>query len=420
VKTTLLKGPLIVTQNSSRDILRANILIDNGTIAYIGPDEPQADETIDYRNRLVCPGFINTHTHVAMTHLRGRLDDIGLSEFLRETSALDSERTSRGIFNSALLGLYEMAASGVTTFLDLYYSEDVIAQACQKVGIRGYLAWATLDDDKTTQKGSPLDNARRFLANTKRTGLVHPCVGVQGVYAASDEVYLKARDLAEEHGTILHSHLAETREEVYGFRKIRNERPAEHLHKIGVTGRNFVGAHGVWLTMNEVRMLASDGATISWNPVSNSKLGVGGVAQVPEMLAAGLNVSIGSDSAGSNNSQDILSSMKFGSMMIKNERWDPSSIRAQELMDMATLRGAKALQNDVIGSIEVGKSADMVAFDMESPFISPVIPETAVKSIVYGSSIGAIKDVMVNGNFVKRDGALIGYDPAYFEDCNFI
>ncbi|MEM0157909.1 MAG: amidohydrolase family protein [Thermoplasmataceae archaeon] len=420
MSTTLLKGPLIVTQNANRQIFRGNLLYEDGVVAYVGPDSPEADEVIDFSGKMICPGFINTHTHVAMTHLRGLLDDIPLSDFLARTSELDSQRTSKGIYNSALLGAFEMASSGVTTFLDLYYSEDVIAEATSKVGIRGYLAWATLDDDKTTQKGSPIINARGFLNNTKRTDLVNPCVGVQGVYAASDDVYMSAKELADKYGTLIHTHLAETREEVYAFKKERGVRPAEHLHRIGVTGRNFVAAHGVWLTKNEVRMLASDSSSISWNPASNAKLGVGGVAQVPEMMGMGLNVTLGSDSAGSNNSQDVTSGMKLGSLMLKNERWDPSVLKAQHLLDMATVNGAKALMNDAIGSLEIGKSADIVAFDINSPYIFPVTAKTAVQSIVYGNSIGAISDVICRGKFVKRNGKLAGFDPEYFQGCEFV
>ncbi len=416
-----IRGALIVTQNAEREVLKSNIHIEENIIKSVGPEEQDADEIIDAQGKIVTPGMINTHCHVAMSHLRGQLDDMPLGRFLEKTFKLDSERTDEGIFNSALLGIYEMMDSGVTSFLDLYYAEDRIAEAARKAGIRAFLAWNTLDEDKTTQKGNPTKNAEKFISRYKGQELITPSIGVQGVYVAGDETYLKAKEVAEKEDTIVHGHLAETREEVYNFMKEnRGERPTEHLASIGFLGPRFVAAHGVWNTLHEVQLLGKNNCSVSWNPVSNAKLGVGGLAPVPEYLANGVTVAIGSDSSGSNNNQEILQSMKFGSIWVKNERWNPAITTAQSILDMATVNGAKALKREDIGAIEVGKKADLTFFNIRSPRLMPTSPETAVSNIVYSADTSCVSDVIINGKFVKRDGRLLGYDPALFLDKVFV
>lgn len=421
VISTEIRNALIVTQDSGRTVLQGNVYIEGDTIQAVGTEEHNADNIIDASGKIVAPGLINTHCHVAMSHLRGKLDDILLGRFLDRTFRLDSERTSEGIYNSALLGTYEMLESGVTSFLDLYYDEDTIAEAAMKSGIRAFLSWNTLDEDKTTQKGNPSKNAERFIQKYRGEELVTPSIGVQGVYVASDEVYLKAKEIAEKQDTIIHGHLAETREEVYNFMKLnQGERPTEHLESIGFLGPRFVAAHGVWNTLREVKLLGKNHCSVSWNPVSNAKLGVGGLAPVPEYVENGVNVSMGSDSAGSNNNQELLQSMKFGSIWVKNERWNPSITTAQSILDMATVNGAIALKRMDIGSIETGKKADITFFNTKSPRLMLTTPETAVSNIVYSADTSTISDVMVNGEFVKKDGSLLRYDPAAFDGKGFV
>lgn len=421
MKSLEIRDTIIVTQNSGREVIKGNVYIEGSDIKYVGVQTHDADEVIDGSHKLVIPGLINTHTHVAMTHLRGRLDDVPLSKFLELTFKLDSERTSEGIYNSSLLGMYEMIDSGVTSFLDLYYSEDIIAKASKSAGIRSFLSWVTLDEDKTTQKGNPLKNAKNFISKFKDDSLVTPSVGVQGVYVAGDEVYLKSREIAEKNDTIVHGHLAETREEVYNFVKEHHGvRPTEHLDSIGFLNPRFVAAHGVWNTFHEVKLMAKNGCNLSWNPVSNAKLGVGGIAPVPEYVTSGVNVTVGSDSSGSNNNQEILQSMKFGAIWLKNERWNPAIIKAQDILDMATVNGARALRRPDLGSIEPGKKADVVLMDLGTPAMMPTNLENAVANVVYSASTSSISDVIINGNFVKRDRMVTAFNPSDFDDKIFV
>ena len=421
MKSLFIHDAIIVTQNPLREVLRGNILVRDGKIGYIGKEHMDADHTIEANGKIALPGLINTHCHVAMTHLRGKLDDISLEQFLERTFRLDSGRSDSGIYNSSLLGMYEMLDSGITSFVDLYYSEDVIARAVRQSGIRGFLSWVTLDEERTTQKGSPLKNADKFISDFAHDDLVTPSVGVQGVYVAGDETYLGAKDLAEKKDTLIHGHLAETREEVYNFLNQHNgERPTEHLDRIGFLNPRFLAAHGVWNTLHEIRLMGRNGVKLSWNPVSNAKLGIGGMAPIPEYLGNGVNVSIGSDSCGSNNSQDIFQGMKFGSVWVKSDRWNPAITNAQSILDMATINAAASLNRADLGSIEAGKMADIILLDTRTPRLMLTDEVTAVSNIVYSADASSVSDVIVNGKLLKENGQLLEYRSSDFQDSEFV
>lgn len=400
----LLKDALIVSQNAAREVSRGNILIEGNRIKAVGDTKDSADEEIDASAKIAMPGMINTHAHVAMAHLKGFLDDIPLNQFLERTFKLDSERTDKGLYNSTLVGSLEMIDSGITSFHDLYYSEDTIAKATQKTGIRAFLSWNTLDEEYTTQKGSPLANARRFVETHRDLDLVTPSIGVQGVYVSSDENYRGAKEAAGDLGTTLHTHLSETRKEVYEFTASHDgERPAEHLHKIGFLGPEVIAAHSAFVNMREVRLMAGDGTKVSWNALSNCKLGTGGLPPIPEMLSNGMTVSLGTDSNGSNNSLNMFECMKYSTLLMKSARWDPSILNAQTMLDFATINAAESLHASDLGSIEPGKLADLVLLESRDPNLFPVGIQDAVSKIVYSANPLNVDTVIVNGKILKRD-----------------
>lgn len=405
MQSTLIKDAIIVTQNGKREVKRGNILIKGNRISEIGETSTDADRIIEADGNIVLPGFINTHCHVAMSHLKNRLDDVDLQKFLDLTFKLDSGRTPEGIYNSSVLGISEMINNGITSFADLYYSEDIIARAVIDSGIRGYLSWVTLDRKFTTQDGDTPDNAEQFIREFRGKDRITPSVGIQGIYVAGDDIYASASEIAKKYGTIIHTHLAETREEVYNFVKGHNgKRPVEHLSDIGFLNENILAAHSVWATLREVKLMAKSGTKVSWNAVSNFKLGVGGVPPVPEMMANGITISMGTDSNGSNNSLNMFEAMKFSALSVKNERWNPSLMKAQEILDMATVNGARSLGDESTGSIEAGKKADIIMIDASMPNIFPVSEENAVNSIVYSANPSNICMVMVDGKILKEAG----------------
>src|SRR2546428_13424757 len=306
----LLRGGLIVTQDSERRVVSGDVLVEEGRIASVGSSDLSADEVIDCTGCAVVPGLINLHNHVPNTLLRGVADDVPLEEMLPKAAAIDAKLTRRDVQVDALLGCVEMIRSGTTSFHDLFYWEDEVARAVRESGIRGFLSWVTLDEAFTTQHGSPVKNADAFVAKQKGDPLVTPSVGVQGVYAASEETYAKAKEIADRRDVRLHTHLSETRGEVEGHRKRTGLRPVEWLEKIGFLGDQVTAAHCVWVTMNEVRSLARSGVSVAHCPVSNMKLASGGVAPVPEMLEAGVVVGPRADSPISNNRMGVFSGMK--------------------------------------------------------------------------------------------------------------
>ncbi|MCL4451629.1 MAG: amidohydrolase family protein [Candidatus Thermoplasmatota archaeon] len=402
MKTILIRNALIVTQDESRRILKGDMLIEGNRISKIGEVSDSADTVINAGGNAVLPGFINTHAHVAMAHLKGLLDDISLENFLEKTFLLDANRSDKGIYNSAMLGMAEMIDSGITSFHDLYYSEDIIARAASRFGIRAFLAWNTLDDEFTTQSGSPLKNAESFIRK-KHGDLVTPSVGVQGIYVASDETYRGASEIARKYDTTIHTHLSETRKEVYDYAAAHNgQRPVEHLLEIGFLDDRLIAAHSSFVTMREVRQLAKANVKVSWNSISNCKLGTGGMPPVPEMLDHGITVSLGTDSNGSNNSLNMLEMMKFSSLLVKNARWNPAVMNAQKILDMATRDAASSLRRTDIGVLKEGNLADLIMIDLKQANLIPAGPDNIVQGIVYSANPANVDTVIVNGKILKK------------------
>ncbi|MBN1677019.1 MAG: amidohydrolase family protein [Candidatus Thermoplasmatota archaeon] len=397
----LIKNGLVVTQNWKREVLKGDVLVDGGKIAAVGHVKSRPDEVVDASGCIVIPGLINCHTHVAMTLMRSVADDVGLEGFLEKTFAIDSKRIPEDIEVGAALGCLEMARSGTTTFLDLYYSEDAIAKSAEEGGLRAYLGWAVLDEELTTQKGKPIKNCEAFVKAYKGKPLVKPVVAPQGVYVCGRETLAQAKELAAREGTFCHYHLSETRYEVYEHQRKTGKRPVEYLADIGFLSKGDVAAHGVWLTMSEVRQLANAGVAVAHCPTSNMKLASGGVAPLPEMFAEGVTVGLGTDGCSSNNGLDMFLEMKFCSLLHKSHRWDASVLNAQKCLDLATIDGAKCLGAEKqLGSIEVGKKADLVVIDCNTPAMTPTTPENAVANLIYAGPSHSVRDTMVEGRFV--------------------
>ncbi len=402
----------IVTQNSKREIVRGDVVIDGDDIVSVGGKyNGSADVEIDAKGDIVMPGMINTHTHVAMSVMKGVVDDLTFQGFLDNVFRIDSDRTDGDLDVGTKLGCMEMMRGGTTTFVDLYYSEDVIAKAVEEAGIRGVLCWCTLDEQFTTQKGNPVDNAKHFVSTHKGKRKIIPSIGLQGVYVCGEETCVRASEFAKEQDIPLNFHLSETRGEVNDLKRDKGMRPIEWLNSIGALNSNMVAAHSAWLTMNEVRIMGEAGMSVSLCPVSNMKLATGGVAPVPEFLTNGVNVSLGTDSNTSNNSLDMFSEMKICGLLQKSSRWDPTITPAQQLLDFATINGAKAIgMEDKLGSIEAGKYADIVILDGKAPNLRPLLPENMIANIAYSASSLNVKTVLCQGDVVVDNGRITTLD----------
>lgn len=412
----LVKGGLVVTQNWKREVFRGDVLIEGSRIISVGEHvKAKPDEVVEASGCIVMPGMINCHTHVAMSLMRSVADDVPLEKFLDKTFAIDAKRTPEDIGIGATLGCLEMARSGTTTLVDLYYNEDEIAKSVEEVGLRGYLGWAVLDEKFTTQKGRPIDNCAKFIRSHKDRPLIKPLVAPQGVYVCSDETLMASKELAAKEKTFCHYHLSETRYEVYEYQKQKGKRPVEHLAEIGFFSKGDIAAHCVWMTINEVRALAKAGVSVAHCPTSNMKLASGGVAPVPEMHKEGVGVCLGTDGCSSNNGLDMFLEMKFASLLQKAHRWDAAVLPAQKCLDMATIDAARCLGADKeLGSIEPGKKADVVVLDCTRASLVPTTAANAVANLVYAATGGAVRDTIVDGRFVVRAGKVVSIGEARF------
>jgi len=403
----LLRGGHVVTQNAAREVVRGDVLVEGGRVAAVGDVRGSADTVIDCTDCAVLPGLINTHHHVANTLLRGVADDVPLEAMLEKAFKVDAQLTRRDVQMGALLGCVEMLKSGTTSFHDLFYWEDEVARGAREAGIRGFLSWVVLDEAFTTQRGSPLKNAEQFIRKVRGDDLVTPSVGLQGVYVCSEETYAGARELAEREDVGLHTHLSETRAEVYNHRKKTGMRPVEWLEKVGFLCDRLVAAHCVWVTLNEVRALARHGVKVSHCPTSNMKLASGGVAPLPEMFEAGVTVSLGTDSPISNNGMDLFQEMKVAALLHKYSRWDASVLPAQKALDLATVDAARALRaEDRLGSIEVGKAADLAVVDLRTPHATPFSRDNLIRHLVYACRGSDVRTTIVNGEVVVDGGTV--------------
>ncbi len=401
---TVIRDAYVVTQNPAREIVRGDVLVEDDRIIQIGEVRESADREIDASGDIVIPGLINTHSHVSMSILKGQIDDLPFDRFLNKSFDIDARRTDKDILAGARQGCMEMLLSGTTTFVDLYYSQHTIARAVEETGIRGILGWAVLDPQYTTQLGTPIENAKRFHREHRGRSRIVPALGLQGVYVCSTETFLAAKEYALENDLLLTFHLSETRKEVVDCKKKEGKRPADYLASIDFLNDRCLAAHSAWLTVGEIRQLARSGTKVSTCPVSNMKLATGGVAPLPEMFLNGVTASIGTDGSTTNNCLDMFREMRTLSLLQKAIRWDPTVLPAQQVLDLATIEAAKAVRmEDRIGSIEVGKRADMVIMDGRSANLRPLRLDNIVSNLVYSATGSDVKTVMCNGEIVVDD-----------------
>jgi len=407
---TLIKQATIVTMREEEPFV-GDILIEGDTLARIGSaiDEP-ADEVIRGEGMAAMPGLINAHQHTPMSLLRGFSDDLRLMEWLK-TKMLPAEArmTPEDIYIGAKLGMAEMIKSGTTAFADMYIHMNEIALAVQETGMRASLSRGLVfvEDDGGRRMKEALDLIERWTG--KAEGRITTMLGPHSPYLCPPEPLAEVIALAEARNIPIHIHLAETVEEVVRIRERYNRTPTEYLVDTGMFDRAHVLlAHGVHLNMKDVRLLRGMRGGVAHNPVSNLKLGCG-IAPVCALTGQGVTVGLGTDGAGSAASVDMFAQIKAASWLQKLDYGDPTKLPARQALRMATVESARLLNlDDRVGTLEIGKKADLILIDLRKPHLQPV---HQVESLLAYSATGADVDtVIVNGKVLMRQRRLLTID----------
>jgi 5-methylthioadenosine/S-adenosylhomocysteine deaminase len=373
-----------------------------------------ANETIDCGGKILMPGLINAHTHVPMTLLRGLADDLRLDVWLMgymmpvEREFVSPEFVRLG----TLLACAEQIRSGVTTFNDMYYFEEDVAQAAADAGVRAVCGQTVMKfpaPDADTYEDS-LQMAREFIQKWKDHPLIVPAVSPHAPYTCTEEILRATADLAREFDVPLHTHLAETSFEVENMRNENGMPVIPYVRKHGLLDAKLIAAHCVHVDVGEIRSLQHAGAGVSHNPSSNLKL-ASGFAPVVKMLESGMNVGIGTDGPASNNDLDMFEEVRLAAFVAKAVTNDPTSLPAPQALLMATRLGAQALHiGHLTGSLKPGKRADLILVDVSPLHNAPSFKrsaDNAYAQIVYASKSTDVRDVMVNGQWLMRDRRLL-------------
>ncbi len=412
--------------DSQRRVIRDGaVLIRDDRITQVGKADqlrvfPRAEFEIDAKGSLVLPGLIDTHVHLAQALLRGCADDTSLIDWLQKfVWPLQGNFDAGDGRASAKLCILEMIKSGTTIFLESLlhsrYGFDGIAQSLEASGMRGILSKTVMGlpgygSEKSIMHPGMVEDAETCLReveshfkdwNGKGDGRIMVWYGARSLGGCTRELYERIANGAERLGTGVTMHLSEVQEDVRYAKKEFGMMPGELMNQVGLAGRNVVFAHGVWLTEKEWQILASKGASVAHCPSSNMKL-ASGIAKVPEMLEAGVNVGLGCDGGPSNNCYDMVREMKTASLLQKARLLDPLALRAETVLEMATINGAKALglQKD-LGSIEVGKKADLILVSLRKPHLTPAL--NPVSHLVYAAEGSDVETVVIDGKIIMEN-----------------
>lgn len=427
MSTILIENGAVVTVNDDQDVLSPGyVFIEDDRITAVGAGEPpsacrQADTIIDASLMAVMPGMVNAHTHLFQSFIRGLADDKTLLEWLEAciwpvASALSQEEA----YVAAKVGLMENLRGGATSVIDHQYihtdlqNDDAVCRAAEETGVRFLLARGWTDENYPQQF---VESPQQIVAETARLrdrwqergdGRLRVEFGPLIPWGCSDETMQETYRLSQEWGAGTHIHVAETKAEVDMNLEARGSRHIEWLANVGALGPDLQLVHSVWLSDEEIDLIAQTDAVVVHCPVSNMYL-ASGVARIPEMRARGITVGLGSDGPGSNNSQDMLELLKVTALLHKVDTLDATVLLPEDVLWMACRGGARAFGlPQTIGSLEVGKKADVVLLDLDSPFAMPV--HRVPSAIVYNAGARDVHTVIVNGKILMREKEFLCLD----------
>jgi 5-methylthioadenosine/S-adenosylhomocysteine deaminase len=358
------------------------------------------------------PGLINGHAHAAMSLFRGLADDLALDEWLQKYIFPAEARNVTPDFVEwgTRLGVLEMLRGGITTYADMYYFEDVVARVTKDAGMRGVLGETIIDfpapDNKTP--GEALAYTQKYLNQWKGDPLIIAAVAPHSIYTCSEKTLQDAATLARRNGAPILIHIAEAQFELEQSREKHGATPVAYLERAGILGPDVIGAHCIWVDQADIATLAHFNVGCINNPSSNMKTAAG-VMPVPEMLAAGEPIGLATDGAASNNNQDMFEEMDLAAKLQKIARMNPRALPEKQVVEMATINGARALHLEkIIGSLETGKKADLILVDIGAPHATPMYD--VYSELVYALKASDVRTVVIAGNIVMRDRRMLTLD----------
>ncbi|WP_458455066.1 amidohydrolase family protein [Methanobrevibacter sp.] len=411
--TILIKNALILNPNNFEN-KKQSLLIKDDLIVEIADeiDEGKAEKIIDATGKILLPGLINTHTHLSMTLFRGLADDLSLDSWLNDHIwPMEANLNGEYCYIGALLGAVELIKSGTTTFSDMYFYMEDVARAVKDSGIRAVLSYGMIDfGDAEKRENEIRENLSLYEnCNGMADGRIKVFLGPHSPYTASEELLIKVRELADEYDMGIHIHVSETQKEIDDVSADKGLRPFEYLDKIGFLGPDVVAAHCVWLSDDEIEIIKKHNVKVSHNPCSNMKL-ASGISPVSKLIDNGVCVAIGTDGASSNNNLDLIEELKTASLLQKVSTLDPKVLSSDEAIEMATIKGAEALGlDDEIGSIEVGKKADIILIDTNVANMTPDSSNLS-SNVIYSANGSNVDTTICNGKVLMENKKLTVLD----------
>lgn len=412
----LIEGATVVTLNRDNDIYSpGDIIVENDRLVYIGPAQKrlawQPDRVVSGQGKIALPGFINTHTHAAMTLFRSYADDLALKPWLEEKIwPLETKLTPEAVYWGTMLACLEMLEAGVTTFADMYfYSEETVCAVAES-GLRADVAPGLIGVAPGAEQAlrQAVDFVKRIQGEAG--GRIKARLGPHAPYTCPPSYLKEVVSAARELGCGIHIHLAETKGEVEELKAQTGHSPVELLHEILMEAGPVpvLAAHCVHLSNEDVRLLAEDGIGVAHNPGSNLKL-ASGLAPLADLITAGVKVGLGTDGAASNNNLDVLEEMRLATLLAKLATGDPTAVPAATALRLATLSGAEALGlGEQIGSLEAGKQADIILLNEEQAHLSP--RHDVISRIVYAARSADVDTVIVAGEVLLENGRPVKLD----------
>ena len=410
----LIKNVDIITENKPDEIIYgASILIKGDTIERIikhGEPLPNDAEIIDGNGMIAMPGFVNTHTHCAMTFLRNYGNDMNLQDWLfKKVFPAEDKLTAEAVYWFSKLAYIELIKSGITTHVDSYFFMESSARAVEEAGIRAVLNRSV--SGISDPDGEKLKESSSFFRtyNNSCSGRIKSVLGAHSIYTSDEKYIVKVVEEANKIGSGLVTHLCETQKEIDDCILQHNATPVEYLDRIGyfdVDGMK-IAAHCVHMSDNDIDILARKNVSAAINMSSNLKL-ASGIADVPRLIKSGVNVSLGTDGASSNNNLNMFNEMRLAALVYKGITLDPEIMNAETVLSMATANGAKAILDDKIGVVAEGAKADIVLIDTNSPSIAPT--NELAPAVVYSAGAGDVNTVICNGKVLMQNKELLTID----------